>query len=170
MQGKRAPSNLNLTWRHVKRPIIYIAFQLYVHEVTRFSFYRRLKGVVYETKTVRPTWLYYSLCWYWSKSFWRAQLSTAAFSCSLLFQSPSSTLAHTMLYKPLSRLYLDSRCSSYQKPKLKIKILWCLCTRIATLWRIYCYRWARNRQKSTKTPTPSWSRLVLGTRTPQILN
>ena len=51
--------------------------------------------------------------------------------------------------KRLVGLYLDLRGWSYQKQKLKVKVR-CFCTEIATFWRLYCYRWARNLEKHQK--------------------
>ena len=64
-----------------------------------------------------------------------------------LLQSSSSTLFPIVLCtKLLVGLYLDSRGSSYQKLKHKVKV-WCLCTGIATFWRLYFFRSARNLEK-----------------------
>ena len=47
-------------------------------------------------------------------------------------------------------LYPDSR-GRMKLPKQKLKVkLWCLCTGIATIWKLYCYHWARSLQKHQK--------------------
>ena len=110
----------------------------------------------------------------WSKNttsniLWRAQLSITVFSGDKVARYCFSRLVHTCSIerctKPLLGLYLVSRGSSYQKQKLKVKVWW-LCTGIATFWRLLLPL----AQKPRKTPKtmPFWSRLVVGTRTPQI--
>ena len=56
---------------------------------------------------------------------------------------------HRTLYKTLLGLYLDSRGRNYQKLKLEVEVR-CLCTGIATFWRLYFYHWARNLEKHQK--------------------
>ena len=61
--------------------------------------------------------------------------------------------------------------SSYQKPKLKVEVhVRCLCTGIAGFWRLYTTSTVKPESSKNTKNTPFLSRLVFGTRTPQILN
>ena len=76
------------------------------------------------------------------------------------------TEATKLLYNRLYKRY--SKCGRiYQKQKLKVKV-WCLCTGIAT-FRDYTTTVGPETSKSIKM-MPFSSHLIVGTRTPQILN